>query len=46
METMVKMAQESYESVVKSADSKWGPTDTKVRLMTEMQDLQNLMSVS
>ncbi len=46
MDTTVKQANKSYEQVLKTADSSWGPTATKTRLLNEMEDLQNLMSVS
>ena len=46
METLVKQANNSDGQVLQSSDGSWGPSATKTRLLNEMEDLQNLMSVS
>ena len=46
MEKSLKQANQYYVGVMNSADNSFGPTQTKVRLLNEMEDLRNFMSVS
>ena len=46
MESATKQANQIYDLVMASSDNKWGPSDTKTRLLNEMEDLLSLMSVS
>ena len=46
MESTTKQANQIYDLVTASSDNKWGPSDTKTRLLNEMEDLLSLMSVS